>query len=1246
VQATLLSIGIAVILTLLAALVGPHFIDWAQYRSTFEAEASRLTGMPVRVHGPIDARLLPTPSLVLRDVEVGVGTPSPQLHARELSVEFALGPLLRGHWRASELRLLDPAMHIGIARDGTVDWPRTPAELDPDQLAIDRFVLEGGTLALSDAGSNRQLMLDRLTLAGEFRSLLGPAKGEGRFEANGESYQYSVSASRLEDEAVKLRIEIAPANRPWTAEADGILGFAGAAPEFDGTLKVARPAGMFDAAGRRVESVPWRAAGHVKASAANALFDKAEFQYGPEERAIRLSGVANIKFGRAPRYEAVISGRQLDLDPFLALPESARRLPFAAAQQFAELFTGPLKLPIPGHVGIGIESVMLAGSPLREVRGDLSSDGDRWDIEHLEFRAPGFTSARVSGRLGFADHRATFRGPATIEANDPRALLAWLEGSPAAAHGASGSLRASGELTLGPNRVAIDRLKAELDRKEISGRLAYAFPLYRQPARLDLALKAAELDLDELAATAPAILAGTKPEFPGELRLSAEIDRAIIAGVVTRNAGLDLSYDGAGLVVDRLSIGDFGGAALNLSGRMRGPFGAPQGTMALELKAGALEGLLAIGAKLSPQLGESIRASIARLSPLDLRANLTIGAPEKAGERQISKVVVNGMVGTARLQLASEVKGNPLDPRTLELEFEGNVAAADGAQLAGLLGLRRWINLEKGRGSAHLAFHGRPSDLDVAAQVSASGLSARVSGKADVLDDAGLRGQFDVVLAAADAAPLWAQGSWGQRLPVSLQGRLAVSPGRIDIEEIAGSVQGSLVRGRLGIELGATPRVGGHIAADETVVPGLLAGIVGLPSPGIARDGLASPEPFEAGLFGKIVGAVEFEAGRAIFAPGFRTRSLSGRLRLDSDEIAFEGIEGNLGEGRIAGELAFRREAGSLSTRARIALGNVDTTALVSGPGPPGVSGRLTLQVEADGSGHSPATLIGSLKGAGTVSIEAARLAALNPQAFARAIEAADRGVTLTAAKISEIVAPVLVAGDLAIQRADGALSIAAGQARLSSVIAHGEGADLALSGALDLASRAMDARLTLSGPAEGGAPGTARPDLFITLQGPAHAPQRTVDVSALVNWLMLRSLDRETRRMEAVEAAKPDPAAAAPMDPSVSSRPAPETPGPPPEPQAAPARPETGNAVRPNQAAPPRPQTGNAVQPNTGAPVEQAPSLPPPVEIRPPPGASSNRAARPRESSPQPARPLAREGTASPARQNRWIDRLFGPHN
>ena len=45
-QTTLLGLAIAIILALVAALVGPLLIDWGSHRALFETEASRLIGVP------------------------------------------------------------------------------------------------------------------------------------------------------------------------------------------------------------------------------------------------------------------------------------------------------------------------------------------------------------------------------------------------------------------------------------------------------------------------------------------------------------------------------------------------------------------------------------------------------------------------------------------------------------------------------------------------------------------------------------------------------------------------------------------------------------------------------------------------------------------------------------------------------------------------------------------------------------------------------------------------------------------------------------------------------------------------------------------------------------------------------------------------------------------------------------------------------------------------------------------------
>ncbi len=76
--------------------------------------------------------------------------------------------------------------------------------------------------------------------------------------------------------------------------------------------------------GRGTVAVPWRATAKVKAAPTHALFEQLEYSYGPEARAIRLTGTAEFRFGKTPRFDSVLSARQADLDRALALPEAVR----------------------------------------------------------------------------------------------------------------------------------------------------------------------------------------------------------------------------------------------------------------------------------------------------------------------------------------------------------------------------------------------------------------------------------------------------------------------------------------------------------------------------------------------------------------------------------------------------------------------------------------------------------------------------------------------------------------------------------------------------------------------------------------------------------------------------------------------------------------------------------------------------------------------------------------------------------
>jgi uncharacterized protein involved in outer membrane biogenesis len=1229
-QATLLGAAIAIILALVAALVGPLFIDWTQYRDVFEARASTMVGLPVRVTGAIDVRILPSPSLVLRGVEIGEAR-EPRLKARELLIEFGLGPLFRGELRAVDMRVVGPDLRLGLDPDGRLDWPKSQAGLDPDLLSIDRVRLADGRAVVTDARSGAGVVLEKLSFSGELRSLLGPVKGEGSFTAEGERYSYRVSAGRPDADGAKIKLSLDPSAQPFTIDADGTLRRDNGGPAFDGTLAVSRPAGVAPASGRGVAAVPWRASGRVKATSASALFEQLDVQYGPEGRAIKLSGVAQMKLGKNARVSGVLSAREVDLDQTFDLPEGVRNSPAAAARMMAETIAGAVKVPFPLQLGVGIDSVTLAGSPIQAVRGDFKLDSSALDIETFEFRAPGATQVRISGHLPLAGAEATFRGPVSIDAADPRIFAAWLEGRDGASREPVGPMRASGEVTFGNDRVAIERFKAEIDRKAVEGRLVYAAAAGGRPARVEAELKAAVLDIDRIIAVARAALAGTKFDMPGETALAIDIGRATLAGLEAKDAAVKLRLDAGGLVLERVAVSDFGGAAFNLSGRIDSPFSGPHGAVTLDADARGLDGALSLLARFAPDAAESARSVAARLVPLKTHATLTLAADR--GAAGPSKLAVEGTAGPVRLRLGAQANGDPAAPAALDTRFEGELAADDGRALIALLGLDRIIVVDKQSG--RFSFSGQGvlnGDLRVDAKLAAGGLAASANGTARVFGAEPATATLATTISADARLPRPGEGE--SKFPLAVTSRVTAKPGSLTFDELMGTVAGVPVRGRVEAGLGTPIRIDGQLAADSLNVPALLASAIGAT---FKEETAFSPEPFAPGAFDGIRGRVRLGVSRAALTAGLAARQMRATVGVREGEIALEDIDGETAGGRLTGALTFRRVGDGVAMHGRLALADADAAALLPGEGRAGVAGKITVQVEADATGRSPAALIGSLAGTGTLSLAGAEISGFDPDAFNAVIRAVDEETTIDAAKVRDIMRAALERGKLRVERADAAFTIAAGDARLSTAILHGDGADLSATGHFNLADRQVDSRLTFSAAAPAGSAG--RPEVYVTIRGLLGATERAVDATTLSAWLTLRAVDREARRIDALEAGR-----APPLVPS-EAPPAPTgTAVAPPAPQTSPAPPvaPTSPALRP-VAPPPRRPAPTSRPEASATPGPAAPALPPPINIRPPP---SNTATPPRPKPPAAAavpKPAPPRPVEAPADERSLLERLFG---
>jgi len=472
VQTTLLGLAIAFIIALIAALIGPYFIDWNQFRPQFETEATRVVGAPVRVGGELSARLLPAPSLRLRSVAVGGANDLGKVRADKLDVEFSLGQLMRGEWRATELTIGGMALDLGLDSSGRIDWPASTGKFNLGSLAIDRLNLTG-RIALHDAASRGTLELSEIAFSGDVRSLAGAVRGDGSFMLSGTRYPFRVSSGQSADASgTRVHLNIDPGERALSADLDGVLSFEARAPRFEGAVTLAAPpAARPRSASGEASQAPWRISARIKADPAAARLEQLEASYGSEETALKFAGIADIRFGGSPLLHAVLSARQLDADKLVASDNNAGE-PIRLLPGLRAFMAAIPQVPIPAQIEFSVEQMMLGGRPLQNLAADLHADAQSWTIDRLDLRAPGATRLTLSGTNAQAGPSSSLTGALNLDSSDPDTLLAWLQGRSEITYRSQKPLRLFGNVNVTSSRVAIDALKAEIDGGTVEGRLA------------------------------------------------------------------------------------------------------------------------------------------------------------------------------------------------------------------------------------------------------------------------------------------------------------------------------------------------------------------------------------------------------------------------------------------------------------------------------------------------------------------------------------------------------------------------------------------------------------------------------------------------------------------------------------------------------------------------------------------------------------------------------------------------------
>ncbi len=593
-----------VLVSLGILLVAPFFIDWNSYRRDVAAAIAETTGRKVTIAGDLDLSILPLPHLTVRRVgvaSIGGAIDPEMLRIGELRMELAVAPLMTGRIVVRSLSLIDTAVTLETTAGGRHSWDFTPAGpgRTPGGLAsgisVDTVSVSNGSLSWRTAGAEpRQLdaIEATLTMAG----LAGAIRVQGSAVFKAVPFRLRADVGRLGTDGlapVSAAIDIAGGAGTLAATGRAKLQEQWAG----GTIRLTAPdAERLGAAlaGASAPAIPaWNIAAESTFTADRdtvALHDIA-VTYGE----IRGTGQAELALGDVPALAAEIHVGTMDLDDLLAAADTGR--PLDGQHGDSRLAWGSVRPPesFTADLDLSVRAARWRGGVIRDIGTSVRLAPQGIVIERMAAKMPGGTDVTLSAIAKQGEAGPRLDGDLAVISDNLRGALVWA--GAAEDELPSDRLRSfsfTSRISATTDAVHLANIAARLDATRMTG----AATIARQ-ARPSFGLRL-ELDRLGLDAYLPRWMhdedgTGRKARggFPAAGRFDANLNLSIgnltLGGKTASRVALDAQLFDGDVLLRKLSIGDLGGAALAVSGRIGDLAGTPGGDLEIVLEASDTE---------------------------------------------------------------------------------------------------------------------------------------------------------------------------------------------------------------------------------------------------------------------------------------------------------------------------------------------------------------------------------------------------------------------------------------------------------------------------------------------------------------------------------------------------------------------------------------------------------------------------------------------------------------------------------
>jgi uncharacterized protein involved in outer membrane biogenesis len=1130
----LISLGGLLVIALFTALLAPFFIDWSDFRREFEDQASRILGKKVVVHGTVEARLLPFPSVTLNDVRAGVDADgNPLLQAARFSMDAELAPFLSGEMRIFDMRIEEPKARIRLLSDGTLEWTRgSRSQLPGSSIVLESVKIERGDIEFIDEQSGRNRHLTDLNMQMSADNLFGPWRADGDAKIDGVAGRFTLATGQPDVATGRLamRLKLMPQDYPIDFDLDGALTAREGKPLYAGNfaMNLRKTDNANAAADGGLLSNP-RTRGAFELSNDRIRVPSYQTELGTADSPYVVTGEATLDTGAKPEFLLTADGQQIDVGRLVGSrvqPGKTDRVQKLTVKQRVEALAEIIaRIPVPqvpGKATISLPAIISDGTNIRDIRLDVRPQNQGWQVVSAVATLPGRTQLEADGILDFSNG-PSFQGDLLVASNQPTGLASWLTGEVDPAIRTLAGAGFSSKVHLDTNKQTFDDLEIAIGNASLLGR--YERQTTQDATHSVIDLNGDEVNLDALRAIATLALG----EPIGTSMLEQTVDASLkasrlnIGGVVAQNVDTQFSLAGGRINIAKFNASDVAGADIKLTGDVSGTLADYSGKGKLELAVKDAAPFADFLAKRIPQhtLITKLQQSASWYKDTNLVVDLSLSS-EKGGVNAAISGTINGSRISSVAKLPDFTGLTDETALTLDVVLKN----ASTSILFGQAGFNPLPIDADGEGLLSLKLSGEIG-APVSTEVNFSTERTRFSLKGEHRLNAENfgEGQSALTLESADFEPFLMMNSIpapqiGTGLPVKLSANLTADSKVMVIDALKGNLAGNNLSARLERPFAANAPISGQIGVDYLDLAWLSESTFGPIND--AMSGAVNSNSLMMASFDGLSANIALTAKNFAADPFGMMADMKSQLTVSNSTLALQDFSANWLGGEVSGKLSMSSVDGNGVISSAISLRNAShlPSTWLQADTTPRASAQYDADLSVESSGKSASELLNNATGNGQMALRSPVLNAFDAAVFPKIIALADQiDKDVTIEKVMPIVDSQLWQGQTQFADATFPLVLSNGSLKLQGAKLTASGMTLDLDGAMTLEDFALSgtAQLALE-------PGTealkgAMPNLKLAMGGTLFNPEIVSDVTELTGFIGLRAFEKERRRVEALQA-------------------------------------------------------------------------------------------------------------------------------